>query len=209
MISIVEATCDEAKKLGLQNVALFGTRFTMQGAFYPKVFSRAGITLLTPLPDEQALLHDKYMNELVKGVFLDETRKRMLSIAERMKREEGIEGLILGGTELPLILRGSGDIANPGFSIPRKFTCAVLLRSCCHNLPSMLASGMLLICRGCDPQGSRGSTCGVFVPRALSCAGLSRWDAFLLDRDETPKYPALPVTRCRGYEPLKTQKETR
>jgi len=128
LISIVEATREEAKNLGLKKVALFGTRFTMQGAFYPKVFSRAGITLVTPLPDEQSYLHDKYMNELVKGVFLDETRKRMLSIAERMKREERIEGLILGGTELPLILRGSGDLQIPFLDTTRIHVRSIVAR---------------------------------------------------------------------------------
>jgi aspartate racemase len=45
------------------------------------------------------------MNELVNGVFLQETRARLIAIARRLKTEEAIEGLILGGTELPLILR--------------------------------------------------------------------------------------------------------
>jgi aspartate racemase len=45
------------------------------------------------------------MSELVQGIFLEETRDRLLAIAARLKEEEGIQGLILGGTELPLILR--------------------------------------------------------------------------------------------------------
>jgi aspartate racemase len=55
--------------------------------------------------EEQVYIHDKYMNELVNGVILSETRERLLAIVERLKAQEGIEGLILGGTELPLILR--------------------------------------------------------------------------------------------------------
>ncbi len=106
LISIVETACDAAKALGLKRIGLFGTRFTMQGRFYADVFSRAGITLVTPSPDEQAYIHDKYMGELVNGVIRPETRERLLAIVARLKDEEGIGGLILGGTELPLILSG-------------------------------------------------------------------------------------------------------
>ena len=76
----------------------------MQGQFYPKVFSRAGIRLIVPNDDEQVYLHDKYMNELLHDIFLPETRACLLAIVDRMKERDAIEGLILGGTELPLIL---------------------------------------------------------------------------------------------------------
>ncbi len=105
LISIVEAACEAAQALGLRKVGLFGTRFTMQGRFYPEVFSRRGIALSVPAPDDQAYIHDKYMGELINGVFLPETRERLLTIVDRLKKTDGIQGLILGGTELPLILR--------------------------------------------------------------------------------------------------------
>jgi len=105
LLSIVEAACAEAKALGLWRVGLFGTRFTMQGRFYPEVFARDGIILVTPNRTEQDCIHDIYMRELINGIFLPETRERLLQIAERLKNEENIHGLILGGTELPLILR--------------------------------------------------------------------------------------------------------
>jgi len=107
LISIVEATRDAAKKLGLNRLGLFGTRFTMQAKFYPETFARAGMTLVLPNGEEQDYIHEKYMGELLKGIILPETRQRLLAIVERMKRDEGIQGLILGGTELPLILRGA------------------------------------------------------------------------------------------------------
>jgi aspartate racemase len=106
LISIVETACDAAQALGLKRAGLFGTRFTMQGRFYADVFGRAGITLVTPSPDEQTTIHDKYMGELVNGVIRPETRQRLLAIVARLRDEEGIGGLILGGTELPLILSG-------------------------------------------------------------------------------------------------------
>ena len=113
LISIVEASCDVAKRLGLKRIGLFGTRFTMQGHFYGEVFSRAGITLVTPFADEQDYIHDKYMSELVNGVILSETREHLLAIVGRLKKEGEIGGLILGGTELPLILRNAREHGIP------------------------------------------------------------------------------------------------
>jgi aspartate racemase len=107
LISIVESTRDAAQALGLKRVALFGTRFTMQGRFYPDVFSKAGLTIIVPQDDEQAYIHEKYMKDLLNNIFLPETRERLLAIVDRMKERDGIEALILGGTELPLILRDS------------------------------------------------------------------------------------------------------
>jgi aspartate racemase len=104
LISIVEATREAAKAMGLKRVGLFGTRFTMRAGFYQDVFSGGGMTIFLPDEGEQGFIHDKYMSELVPGIFLPETRERLLSIADRMREREGIEGLILGGTELPLIL---------------------------------------------------------------------------------------------------------
>ncbi|MBP1719482.1 MAG: aspartate racemase [Deltaproteobacteria bacterium] len=113
LISIVEAACEAAYASRLRKVGLFGTRFTMQGRFYPEVFSRQGIALITPGLEDQEYIHEKYMSELVNGVFLAETRARLLTIVERMKERDGIQGLILGGTELPLILRDVSDRGIP------------------------------------------------------------------------------------------------
>ena len=77
----------------------------MQGTFYLKVFSREGIELVVPDPKDQDYLHEKYLNELVPGKFLSETRAGLLAIVDRMKAKSNIDGVILAGTELPLILR--------------------------------------------------------------------------------------------------------
>jgi aspartate racemase len=105
LISIVEATREAAEKLGLRRLGLFGIRFTMQGHFYRDVFAKAGIDLIVPNVNEQAYIHDIYMNELLRGVFLPETREDLLAIANRLAKQEHAQGLILAGTELPLILR--------------------------------------------------------------------------------------------------------
>jgi len=108
MISIIEATCAEAQVLGLTRLGIFGTRFTMQGGFYRDVFSQAGITLVAPDEGELASVHEMYVGELVRGITRPETRERLLRIVEHLRAEQGIDGLILAGTELPLALPDAG-----------------------------------------------------------------------------------------------------
>jgi len=105
LISIVEATCAAAKAQNMKRLALFGTRYTMQANFYPKVFKRERIELHVPDAHDQDYIHDKYFSELVLGKFLPETRAGLLAIVDRMKATSDIDGVILAGTELPLILR--------------------------------------------------------------------------------------------------------
>lgn len=105
LVSIVEATCREASSRGLKRVGLLGTRFTMEGRFYADVFSKHGIDIVAPAADEQAYIHDKYTTELLRNVFLPRTREGLLRIVERLKECNAIDGVILGGTELPLLLR--------------------------------------------------------------------------------------------------------
>jgi aspartate racemase len=113
LISIVEAAGEAAVRLKLKKLALFGTRFTMQGRFYPDAFAKAGITLVAPEANEQTYIHDKYMNDLVNGIILPETREHLLAILDKLKERDGVEGLILGGTELSLILRDTDHNGMP------------------------------------------------------------------------------------------------
>jgi aspartate racemase len=85
----------------------------MQADFYPKVFSANGVGLIVPRPNERDYIHEKYMTELLKGQFLPQTRESLLRIIERLKNDEQIDGLILAGTELPLILRDAPDQGIP------------------------------------------------------------------------------------------------
>jgi len=104
LVSIVESTCDAVRERGLTRPALLGTRFTMEGRFYSDVFSRAGIELVRPHETEQAFIHEKYVGELLKNTFLSDTRARILTIIQTMKERDRIDGVILAGTELPLLL---------------------------------------------------------------------------------------------------------
>jgi aspartate racemase len=105
LLSIVEATADAAAAGGLQRLALFGTRFTMQAALFPEAFARRGMTIVVPNEQEQEFIHEKYMGELFVGAILDQTRRALIDIVEAMKGRNNVDGLILGGTELSLILR--------------------------------------------------------------------------------------------------------
>jgi aspartate racemase len=113
LVSIVESTRDRALTLGLKRVGLFGTRFTMQASFYADAFAQAGIEVVVPQAEEQDYIHERYLGELVAGILLPETRAGLLAIAQRMKARDGIQALILGGTELPLILRADNDSGIP------------------------------------------------------------------------------------------------
>jgi aspartate racemase len=126
MVSIVEATCDHVRAAGWTRVGLFGTRFTMDGGLYQDVFARHGVEVVVPDAPERAYLHEKYLSELLKGIFLPETRGGLLAIADALAARAGIEALILGGTELPLLLRGASHSGVPLLDTTRIHVDAVL-----------------------------------------------------------------------------------
>jgi aspartate racemase len=104
LVSIVEVCAREAQRRGLGRLALLGTRFTMEAPFYPAVCARYGVTVVLPNDAERAWVHERYVGELLEGEFRDDTRQRFISLVSRLRDEDRIEGVILGGTELPLLL---------------------------------------------------------------------------------------------------------
>jgi len=104
MISIVVETAKVVEEKGLHKVGLFGTKITMQSDFYPKVFSQKGIKIVVPNEVEQNYINYKLFDELRFGRIVEETQKGFFAIAKRMIVEDGIEGIILGCTEIPLML---------------------------------------------------------------------------------------------------------
>jgi len=112
LVSIVRATAQKARSRSFKKVGLFGTGFTMRASFYPDEFRRTGIALVTPTDAEKQYIHQKYIGELLKNQFLPETRGEILSIAHRMQADDGVEAIVLAGTELPLLLRGSAPGIN-------------------------------------------------------------------------------------------------
>jgi aspartate racemase len=104
LLSIVDAAAEAAVASRLRRVGLLGTRFTMQASFYADGFGKHGVTVVAPAPDEQEYVHGKYINELIPAMFLAETRAGVLDVVSKMKSRDGIDGVLLGGTELPLLL---------------------------------------------------------------------------------------------------------
>jgi aspartate racemase len=113
LISIVEVACDAAKNANLKKVGVLGTRFTMQGTAYPNTFSQAKIDVVAPNPIEQDFIHNIYMTELVKGILLPDTKLKLREIIEAMILRDNIDGVILAGTELPLMLTESSHKGIP------------------------------------------------------------------------------------------------
>ncbi len=104
LISIVDACAAEAQRRGLRRLGLIGTRFTMEAPFYPAVCGRYDIAVVLPNAAERTWVHERYIGELLTGDFREETRQRCMSLVARLRDEESIDGVILGGTELPLLL---------------------------------------------------------------------------------------------------------
>jgi aspartate racemase len=104
LLSIVETCAREAQRLGLARLALLGTRFTMEASFYPDVCGRFGLQVVAPGAEDQHRLHARYVGELLKGDFRDSTRTEVMSLVRRLRDAHHVDGVILGGTELPLLL---------------------------------------------------------------------------------------------------------
>lgn len=128
LISIVEETSKKAKEIGLQRVGLLGTGFTMRASFFQKVFSNNNISIVVPTEEEQDFIQHKLMTEIELGKFLEETRNGLLTIVKRMVDEDLIEGVILGCTELPLIL--TKDEFNIPFLNTTKIHVESVIRYC-------------------------------------------------------------------------------
>jgi aspartate racemase len=105
LISIVETTCEYADKQRLKKLCLMGTQFTMSSDFYQKVFDKKNIELIVPDEKEQDYIQEKLFTEIEFGIIKDETREQLISIYNRIINEQQVEGLVLGCTELPLILK--------------------------------------------------------------------------------------------------------
>jgi aspartate racemase len=105
LVSTVEATRDHVAAIGRRKVGLFGTRFTMSGGFYQAVFAAAGLTVVLPNEEDQEYIHQKYVGELVNNIIKPDTHDGLLAVVDRMIASDEIDGVILGGTELPLILK--------------------------------------------------------------------------------------------------------
>ncbi len=104
LLSIVEETCRAVKGLNLKRVGLLGTKVTMSSDFYQKAFLQHDITVVVPTSQEQDYINNKLFTEIMYNKIVNSTREGLLKIVKRMIDDDGIDGVILGCTELPLIL---------------------------------------------------------------------------------------------------------
>jgi aspartate racemase len=104
LLSMVAETAKAAERAGFVRVGLYGTRFTMESSFFKDEFEKYGISVVAPGEEDRSYIHEKAMGELADGKIVESTKQRFIEISRTMIEEEGIQALILGSTELPLIL---------------------------------------------------------------------------------------------------------
>lgn len=103
LVSIIDATCQDARDKGYSHVFLLGTAFTMSEDFFKIPFRKSGIRITVPDPSEQQWVHDKISSELELGIKREETLVGFQALIQKAKTN-GAEAVILGCTELPLLL---------------------------------------------------------------------------------------------------------
>lgn len=104
LISIPMAVCNEVKRRNYKKIGLLGTIFTMEQDYMKKDFEQAGIEVVVPNEDDRKLVAKRILEELEVGIVNENTLKEFNEIIANMKTEHGIEAVVLGCTELPLLL---------------------------------------------------------------------------------------------------------
>jgi aspartate racemase len=104
LIHIVDAAREAATRAGLRRLGLLGTRFVMESDLYSARFGPAGVEVVVPDSNERDLVHRIYFDELVAGILRGESREALTAVVATMRERDSIDGVILGGTELALIL---------------------------------------------------------------------------------------------------------
>lgn len=127
MLHIVEATAESIEKKGLKKVSLLGTRFTMEDGFYQRVMDKHGIDIMVPDEADRTFIHNSIFDEFSLGVFSDETRKAYLRIIDS-QIAQGAEGVILGCTEIPLLIQQE-HVSIPVFDTTRIHAEAAVTRA--------------------------------------------------------------------------------
>jgi aspartate racemase len=107
MLSLLDATAEAILSRGFRTVGLLGTRFTMEKGFYQEALARQGIATLVPDADDREYAHRVIYDELVAGQIRDESRAGYVAIIRKLV-ERGAEGIILGCTEIPLLVDEAG-----------------------------------------------------------------------------------------------------
>lgn len=114
VLNIADATGKKVKASGIKTVALLGTSFTMEHPFYRSRLEKHGLKVVTPNTNERDYINRVIFDELCTGKFLRESREQYVRIIDRLVKEEGAEGVILGCTEIPLLVKQQ-DVNVPVF----------------------------------------------------------------------------------------------
>ncbi|MDD5116537.1 MAG: aspartate/glutamate racemase family protein [Candidatus Omnitrophica bacterium] len=115
VLNIADATGMAVKKKGIKTVALLGTKYTMEDNFYrDRLEKKYGLRVVVPDPVEQDYINKVIFDELCAGKFYDYSKKGYVRIIDRLIKEEGAEGVILGCTEIPLLVNQE-DVSVPVF----------------------------------------------------------------------------------------------
>jgi len=109
LLSILDACFDEAEELGCRKALLLGTTITMSSEMYPRKFSEGDIGIVIPDDEAQAFVQQSIVGELTQGRVTPETRKRYIEICRRHMEKDGVDSVILGCTEIPMVLK-DGDL---------------------------------------------------------------------------------------------------
>jgi aspartate racemase len=105
LLHIADSAAAEIRKQGLHTVGLLGTRFTMEQEFYRnRLEKRHGLKVLIPGEEERKVIHNVIYNELGRGIISETLREAYKSIIVNLQGR-GVEGVILGCTEIPLLIR--------------------------------------------------------------------------------------------------------
>ncbi len=104
LVNIIESTSNEIKKKGFNRVGFLGTGFTMKSNFYFEELKEYGIDTVIPNHKEIEVISDIIMKELANQIINEKSKKIILQIMERMIKEDKIEGIILGCTEIPILI---------------------------------------------------------------------------------------------------------
>ena len=106
LIHIAEATASEIQEDKFTTVGLLGTRQTMELDFYKSKLAEAGISTITPNPEERTFVDNTITNELLKNIFTEGAIKEFLKIIDNLV-QRGAQGIVLGCTEIPLLIKQS------------------------------------------------------------------------------------------------------
>ena len=128
LVSIAAATAEDAHRRGLRHLGLLGTRFTMEAGFYARELGHHGIRVVAPDEPDRGWVHDHYLGELTRNIFRPETRDGMRAVIDRLRTGHGIDGVVLGGTELPLLLRDGAPLPIPALDTTQIHVAALLDR---------------------------------------------------------------------------------